>query len=206
MKSPALFKQVYVDGIPQESNATLEKGISVHEFIEDFFKHTKIENNSLVISQEFLQKHMDGTNPEEKRNFLEYQKEFLAKCIERNPENPGKHFFPILNEGKIKVDGEKPMVGIVDRVHIGFKDEIIIVENKTGEFAEWKLAKWYKDDFYWYKILIEAKYPHWAPIKLGLFYFPKNNAERYVTLNEERKEELLTRIDVVREKIRNAEF
>jgi CRISPR/Cas system-associated exonuclease Cas4 (RecB family) len=104
---------------------------------------------------------------------------------------------------------DKKLKGVPDCLFEDPNVGYMTFELKTGNPTPDKIEK-YREDLIWYKILIEN-----APIKSdgklleinhGKLYFPINNLEITHKLHEHEANDLLKRIDAVREKTRSCCF
>lgn len=190
---PYAFKLNYVDKHQQESNIYFEIGIDVHNFIEHLFNEVKFNGNKLIIPKMEITK-----NIEYKKNVLRHVIEKWNECLEIKPENPQKYFLPVLNEKKMIIENPQ-LIGIIDRLHYNFNDELVIVENKTGK-PNAKKVQDYRKDLLWYKYILKLQYGY--DVSKGEMYFPYDNSVFKIDIDENELPPLIENINLTREKIK----
>ena len=195
---PFAFKLSYIDKVKVETPIYFTIGIEVHNFIEQFFKTISFDaDGDLVLPQYNIEE-----NKAYKKNVIKFEIDRWKVCIKSKTDEAKKYFMPLHNEESITVENPK-LTGIVDRVHLSFKNEVVVVENKTGKPTPQKNKDYYID-LLWYKLLLEMKFGY--KISKGSLYYPYNNYVCRVRLYDTDADGLLKKIDVIREKIRTAQF
>jgi len=136
-RCPMKWKKAYLDREPFKPTPAMERGVRIHEKIENFYKTATIKN-----------KVIQNDDPE-LRKFVEFENQRLKDC-----NHVIKHFMPLHQELKI-ADDTTHLRGIVDAV---FRhpddDKIIIIDWKSGMYRPWQLND-YRFELAIYKKLYE---------------------------------------------------
>jgi CRISPR/Cas system-associated exonuclease Cas4 (RecB family) len=205
---PKAFYYTYVceEQIEEAENPFFKIGIDVHDFIDNFFDIIKIENKQIV----GLSNLIFHPNTPYKKNVVKFELERFEAVKKAGFDLT--YFLPTVKEKRWTTQNPK-LIGIVDRVHKCFKNDIfapkhkefkdgdlVIVENKTGKPTAQK-CKDYEEDMLWYKIIMEIVQPELAPIRWGAIYFPYDNYVYHCQLKIEDCRKLAADIKKVREGI-----
>ena len=199
-RCPYAFKLKYLDKMPEDTIFAFEIGKDVHTYIEEFLRRVKIKDNQLQIKDFVSPIKLNKITRGYVLNVLNFEEQRWSECLQYRPDNPEKYFRPILNEVWMESNSLK-LIGIVDRVHWSYKDNFVIVENKTGKPSVEK-AESYREDLLWYKLLVKATHGH--TVNFGSIYFPYDNSTFNYPIGNTDK--LLSRIEETRQEIKKMKF
>tara|TARA_Y100000310_G_scaffold267782_1_gene279981 strand:- start:13180 stop:13893 length:714 start_codon:yes stop_codon:yes gene_type:complete len=194
---PYAYKLCYVDGKKEKYREYYDIGSNVHDFVETYFKKVKIRNGSLILP--FSVVDIKGRDENYKKNFLKFEIKRWERCRKTKPNNPEKYYLPLISEEKIEV-GRLDLVGIPDRLHINFSDELVIVDVKTG-YPTLSKRRWYKVDLFWYKLLLEESGKVNKTINKGTIYYPYNNHIDNYNINQQEMDEFKEAIFTTRKRV-----
>jgi CRISPR/Cas system-associated exonuclease Cas4 (RecB family) len=132
LQCPLKWKYIYIDNIKSEPSPAQERGIEIHEKIENFYKKLKLIKKENIPEIEYeVDIELD--------NFIELERKRIKRCVNEKGEFDLKYFKPLFQELKLQ-DEKLGFKGIIDAIYINSKDEgIIIMDWKTGRFDKDKL-------------------------------------------------------------------
>ena len=175
-------------------------GKKVHKYIESYYKQVRTKDKKLIAGHVKSPVKLSKTGKGYVTNFAKNEASRWKECVARKPDNPNKYFYPVLNEEVLRCNSPY-LVGVIDRLHWDFDDELVIVENKTGKPRN---ARFYKNDLLWYKLLVKLV-KGWDVSK-GWVYFTSNNSVREFELKDSEVEILMVKIERVRREIEAGQF
>jgi len=175
-----MYKFIYIDKIPKPpASPAAQRGLDVHQFCHDFYDYVVISGSRFHVNEKWLAEQLLITTDNAKpfiENFIEFERKRWQVCVEHSPDNPGKYFYPILKEKKIRNLGLE-IVGVVDRVDLNFDDKTFtVVDYKTEKYdrRSWKLTEHRRETAFYKKLLetsglLEGEVTHFA------IYYPRSN-------------------------------
>ena len=104
------------------------------------------------------------------KNFLEFEKKRIVKCINKDGKFDEKYFKPIFQELYIE-DEKLGMRGVIDAVYLNPKDDgIIIIDWKSGKYRPENFDD-YRFELAFYKELLEKSNKIEGEVKYWGIYF-----------------------------------
>jgi len=177
---PRLYKLIYIDKVPLPTKSpAAQRGLDVHQFCYDFYDHVTVTGSKFYVDKKWLDEQLlIATNNARPfiQNFLKFEKNRWKVCVEHEPDNPGKYFYPVLREQKI-VNLGLELKGVVDRVDLNFDNETYtVVDYKTEKYDRraWKLTE-HRREMAFYKKLLESSGLLKGEVTHFCIYYPRSN-------------------------------
>ncbi|MBR9678219.1 MAG: PD-(D/E)XK nuclease family protein [Nanoarchaeota archaeon] len=196
---PFKFKLHYVDGITVPPNKFMLRGLAVHDFMENFHANVKIRKEGLYI------KLPEGVSEEvlgHVKNVIGFEKKRWEKSLEKD--YPLKYFKPVMVETKVHNHDDK-LFGIVDRVHLNYDDELVVLDLKTGKYNS-KNYDYYRQELAFYKKLLDGSLLLKKPVKYGAIYFSGSDTLIMESVSSQQVAILTQRIKEFRKNVMRQKF
>lgn len=130
LQCPFKWKKIYIDGIKSKPSKAQERGIKIHEEIQNFYKNIQlISRENTKIPEIKPKKDMSVIT-----KFLDFENKRIKMCVDEKGNFDPKYFKPIFQELAVEDDDLK-LRGFIDAVYMNPKDNgIIIIDWKTGRY------------------------------------------------------------------------
>ena len=196
LQCPFKWKCIYVDELPQVVSAQRERGVNIHEEIEEFYDNIEVLHTQLGTP-------IIKVNKKVNQNFLTFESKRIKLCVDKNGNFDDKYFKPLHQELKINNE-ELKIRGIIDAVYINPKDDgIIIIDWKSGKFRKNEINN-YRFELALYKELYEREFK--TKVKYWGLFFVDANKLFFEKVNERYINEMFNIVKEVREKIESGNY
>ena len=198
---PYKWHLIYKQNKKSTPSPEMNRGKEIHKEIENFYKNIDLVKVNDKRTPVILPK----KNMNLIKNFLDFEKKRIIKCVDKWGEFDEKYFKPVFQE--LKVEDEKlALRGIIDAVYINPKDNgVIVIDWKSGKFNKSNLNS-YRFELAIYKELLERSGKVEGEVKYWGIYFIDQNRLFFEKVERKHIDRVFRIINNVREKMESGKY